>query len=556
MGLEEELKAQTQECFRGLSKRLHFWIASTCSSQMILKHQLIYPPPLPVSLLSSVQMKNNVNEVLPRHLIGYILSKLTSQELLKARRVCRAWNQLIDEDRVTPWSVTVDHEHLDQPAFTAWIEDPLHRREVLHLHLEGSPSPHSSKYPLRGNAWTTEHLSVPRRMGFLSWLPSLENLRAFKSTLPLDRTTEARLIPALPTSLEDLSLLLRDQDSISFISFRNFKKLKVLSIQTVRYGSLSLPLESLPSSLQILDCKLEGFGGDWAAGQCPIKTAATLPNLEVLASLEVCANQSLADCAMAFTGLKDLGLTLCPFPHDVGDLFRIDLGGLSNLVMLENLHLDLRAGLTSVGGIASVGKLSHLKSLHLSAPTTGMVEVLFSRRSSAQPVLSSNIRCLHLSVRDDLDLGLLATGLSHVAGLEELKLWCRHLAANEEASGLFADKPYMKRVSVTCRMAMPTLHSVVAQLFPLLQHRRQGQGRVASTHRCPAQASLIEFQMQCDQTILARFQACNLQKRAKRRGVRLQIKSRVGAQVDEEASPVHQLGPPQLQSEGAVNRAR
>jgi hypothetical protein len=68
---------------------------------------------------------------------------------------------------------------------------------------------------------------------------------------------------------------------------RGLTQLKVLSIQTVRYGSLSLPLDSLPSSLQLLNCKLEGFGGDWAAGQCPTRTAAALPNLEGLASLEV-----------------------------------------------------------------------------------------------------------------------------------------------------------------------------------------------------------------------------------------------------------------------------
>lgn len=68
---------------------------------------------------------------------------------------------------------------------------------------------------------------------------------------------------------------------------RKFTGLKALSLHTVRYGSLSLPLDCLPSSLQSLNCKLEGFGGDWAAGQCPTRTAAALPDLETLASLEV-----------------------------------------------------------------------------------------------------------------------------------------------------------------------------------------------------------------------------------------------------------------------------
>lgn len=57
-------------------------------------------------------------------------------------------------------------------------------------------------------------------MGFLTWLPLLENLSAFKSTLPLDRPTEARLIRVLPPSLAGLDLLLRDQDSVTCINFR------------------------------------------------------------------------------------------------------------------------------------------------------------------------------------------------------------------------------------------------------------------------------------------------------------------------------------------------
>lgn len=104
-----------------------------------------------------------------------------------------------------------------------------------------------------------------------------------------------------------------------------------------------------------------------------------------------------------------------------------------------------------------------------------------------------------------------------------MQLSCRHLAASEDAVALCYDKPALKRVSVLCRMAVPNLGAVVSQFFPRLQHRRHSVSRGASGH--PAPLSPIEFRLQCDQTIIARIQAYNLQKRAKRRGVRLQLKS-------------------------------
>lgn len=125
---------------------------------------------------------------------------------------------------------------------------------------------------------------------------------------------------------------------------------------------------------------------------------------------------------MAFTKLKELELTLCPFPHEVGDLFNMDLAGISNLARLEKLRLDLHTGLTSVAGLGAVGSLTRLTSLHISAPRTEMIQVLFSREPDAQPVLVSTIREFHLYVRDNLDLGVIAAGLAHAHVLEDLKV--------------------------------------------------------------------------------------------------------------------------------------
>lgn len=112
-------------------------------------------------------------------------------------------------------------------------------------------------------------------------------------------------------------------------------------------------------------------------------------------------------------------------------------------------------------------------------------------------------------------------------GMCWVQLSCRHLVASEDAISLCHDKPSLKRISAICRMAVPNVGTVVAQFFPRLQHRRQAVSRSAGGH--PAPVSPIEFRLQCDQTIIARIQAYNLQKRAKRRGVRLQLKSCLSA---------------------------
>ncbi len=142
----------------------------------------------------------------------------------------------------------------------------------------------------------------------------------------------------------------------------------------------------------------------------------------MLCDAQVCANQSLLDCALALTTLRELRLTLSAFPHDVGDLSNLTLQGISCLTSLQVFHLTLRAGLARVRGLSSLGCLSELKVLHLSAPSEDMLHSLFVRGETGQHGLPSSLQRLEVCVRGRLDLGLLATGLSHVNGLQEMQV--------------------------------------------------------------------------------------------------------------------------------------